>query len=286
MEASPTTSPPPDWSQMQREILCPLCDYNLRGLSEARCPECGYQFDWEEVIAASHRHPYLFEHHPRRNVWSFFSTLVHSAGPSKFWSRLQPTHRLMPERMLLYWFVIAVPTAIASTVVLAFQVHRNFGVMNGLAPLQGILYRLDELADTAFPCVIVCLIWPWLTLASLLIFRTTMRRARIKSGHVLRCVIYSSDVGIVMGIPVAFALAAMNPYYYISQFGTWIWAWSLSRNLAIPLTILSLVLFTGYRLSIAYRDYLRFPKPISTVVASQVMVILISIKIYLLLSGN
>src|SRR5687768_18521450 len=28
---------------------CPLCDYDLRGLAEPRCPECGYRFTWEEL---------------------------------------------------------------------------------------------------------------------------------------------------------------------------------------------------------------------------------------------
>lgn len=40
----------PDWSTIGREIHCPLCEYNLRGLSEPRCPECGYQFEWAECF--------------------------------------------------------------------------------------------------------------------------------------------------------------------------------------------------------------------------------------------
>ena len=46
-------------------LHCPLCEYNLRGLSEPRCPECGYRFEWAELRDPSRRlHPYLFEHHP------------------------------------------------------------------------------------------------------------------------------------------------------------------------------------------------------------------------------
>jgi len=32
------------------EIFCPHCDYNLRGLTEQRCPECGNEFDRELLI--------------------------------------------------------------------------------------------------------------------------------------------------------------------------------------------------------------------------------------------
>lgn len=34
---------------------CPKCDYDLRGLPEDRCPECGYEFQWEEVRKRARR---------------------------------------------------------------------------------------------------------------------------------------------------------------------------------------------------------------------------------------
>ena len=46
------SAPPPDWSAITETIRCPLCDYDLRGLIEPRCPECGYQFVWPEVLDA------------------------------------------------------------------------------------------------------------------------------------------------------------------------------------------------------------------------------------------
>jgi len=33
-------------------IACPLCGYNLAGLTEARCPECGGRFTLEQVMLA------------------------------------------------------------------------------------------------------------------------------------------------------------------------------------------------------------------------------------------
>lgn len=36
-------------------IACPLCGYNLAGLSEARCPECGASFTLEQVLLARPR---------------------------------------------------------------------------------------------------------------------------------------------------------------------------------------------------------------------------------------
>ena len=62
----------PDWETHREEVRCPLCNYNLRGLSEPRCPECGYSFDWPEILDITRRkHRYLFEHHPEGNIGSF-----------------------------------------------------------------------------------------------------------------------------------------------------------------------------------------------------------------------
>lgn len=36
----------------QNSIVCPTCGYNLTGLKESRCPECGTQFTLDELLAA------------------------------------------------------------------------------------------------------------------------------------------------------------------------------------------------------------------------------------------
>ena len=58
MTATTATTIPataPDWSQQVEEICCPLCGYNLRGLSEPRCPECGHRFEWHTLIDPAER---------------------------------------------------------------------------------------------------------------------------------------------------------------------------------------------------------------------------------------
>jgi hypothetical protein len=40
-------------SQSGREaVVCPTCGYNLTGLKEARCPECGAQFTLDQLLEA------------------------------------------------------------------------------------------------------------------------------------------------------------------------------------------------------------------------------------------
>src|SRR4051812_15199206 len=84
-------------------VCCPLCDYDLRGLPEPRGPECGCELDWADLFDPNRqRHPYLFERHPRRNLWSFAQTLVAGWRPNAFWSGLRPTHAVRTGRLMLY----------------------------------------------------------------------------------------------------------------------------------------------------------------------------------------
>lgn len=88
------------------DIFCPLCEYNLRGLATARCPECGATFDWADLRDPARRiHPFLFEHHPERNVWSFLRTLFAGLHPGRFWQELLPSQPSRPRRLVLYWLI-------------------------------------------------------------------------------------------------------------------------------------------------------------------------------------
>lgn len=115
---------------------------------------------------------------------------------------------------------------------------------------------------------LVLLLWPSLTILSLLIFRQTLAQARIRTLHVVRCAVYSADAALVWGWPIAWLMAmCIDPITGMSNQRVFFTPWFL-----IPLLVTT-ALFT-YRLSCAYRDYLRFPAPVWTCVASQVIVML------------
>jgi hypothetical protein len=95
-------------SPATQDVLCPLCGYNLRGLPEARCPECGGKFDWPDLLDPTRKlHPYLFEHHPRRNIRSFIRTVIGGTFPRRFWQTLHPAQPSRPRRLVLYWLIVA-----------------------------------------------------------------------------------------------------------------------------------------------------------------------------------
>src|SRR5262249_35041610 len=120
---------PLDWSAIADDVHCPLCDYNLRGLTDPRCPECGTHFDWPELLdPAKRKHPFLFEHHPERRFWSFWRTAVAGLRPRRFWSSLLPVQPSFPRRLLLYWgltmlIVLFAPLGILGSAVIR-EVHQ------------------------------------------------------------------------------------------------------------------------------------------------------------------
>ena len=308
-ESSPPAQPTvaaPDWTTIERETLCPLCEYNLRGLGEPRCPECGYAFRWDELLdPAKQKHPYLFEHHPRRNVVSLVRTLLGGLRPRRFWRTLNPAMPSRPRRLALYVILTTALLVVAPLALFASEtfeiLYDNLEVRAYLKPLlsnpnnvntkqvvqqygsvdaylaQEVpwwptprvvarAYRSTNIRWSHIHTVFAVLAWPWLTFASLMIFQWSMRRAKVKQGHVARCVVYSFDWGFWL---VPLVLVFLSDRFARELLG-------LGPDRAVP--ILASVVFAvygSYRLGAAYANYLRFEHPYETAMASQLIVLMV-----------
>lgn len=296
------------------ELRCPLCDYDLRATTENRCPECGYQFEWDELRDPAKRlHAYLFEHHPERNVSSFVQTLIGGLRPARFWRTLFPTQPSRPRRLIAYWF-LAVLSCLAilifqgarsmvradddarqsATVFLTafptYPEHYKAEILERYKSPQAYVdatwprfpnykFRRDVLREASFSIValnaILWIAWPGVTLAGLLIFQISMRRARIRTIHVLRCVIYSGDVALWWVLLAAGILIVDLTRFGFSgpargASGAILWINGASALAMLVVT---------WRLGSAYRHYLRFRHALMTAVLVQVMVALLAIKL-------
>lgn len=69
-------APPQQSSSVDTGLRCPVCEYNLTGLSEPRCPECGQLFDWDELRRAASGAPVISFERARgwRKVTAFVVT--------------------------------------------------------------------------------------------------------------------------------------------------------------------------------------------------------------------
>jgi hypothetical protein len=333
-EVPPTmTAAAPEGQANTHDIACPMCEYNLRGLTEPRCPECGYRFDWAELRDARRRpHRYLFEHHPEANVKSFWKTAWGGLRPWRFWKELHPAMPSRPGRLTAYWLIAmllgfgavlgwAIPAAIAlassakqarDSMTQSYSpvsqdpnyLQRQLDRMYPLPPQAAFfdwLWQTEPMLRIVLLMFAIALAWPILTLMTLRIFRISMRRARVRSVHVLRCVIYSFDsilwagTMLAVGLPLAAivfgsqrpaivfagsmsgAIRAYQPgpagYLRIYNY-----SWSAEPFLvSAHLIFAALLAFSTFRLMFAYRRYLQFHRPRATVLASQLIPLLLAI---------
>lgn len=304
-------------SALDEALPCPLCGYDLRGLPAGRCPECGHGFDPARLREARRtRHPFLFEHHPQRPIRSFVRTLLAGWRPKRFWTRLRPGMEIVPRRLKQYAAIVLGTALLSSGAVMLSEVAtrtrrhldtrenwRAYFADQSLTArerqlVQAQLVRINQQAPMptssafwqnfpwlrsfrrAIPLVSLTLFWPFATLASLLVFRRTIRQARIGFGHVARVIIYSGDVFAFM-IPVLVLMSALAAAeWLLVREAVYAAPYPVNRlflmlpgvdDVAFASAVL-LLLVAGWRLWRAHRLYLAFPHAAATVLASQVIV--------------
>ncbi len=287
------------------DLHCPLCAYNLRGLAEPRCPECGFAFSWDELRAAGrNQHLWLFEHGDRRNLATLLTTWWWNRLPWAFWRAVKPTNPVRVGRLLGYWVIVSVIGVAALAMPLPrgvvpgfidmqrqasrYALYRSFGGYLGptiqspadrpigwLADRSVLTWQTLRM-DPAHPGLVlpVALAWPWMSVAALLVFRRSMRQARINVAHVLRVALYGCDLWWVV---VAFAVL----FVPVDAIGPWRWVDGVPILwLAVTCGALATV-----RMGLGYGRYLRFHRPLLTVLASQVLVVL-AVAIFLARTTN
>lgn len=287
----------PDWDTISHDVTCPLCGYNLRGLTDPRCPECGARFDWPDVIDPQKRlHPYLFEHHPERNVRSFVQTLVGTLRPARFWSSLSSTQPLRPRRMRVYWVLATLVASLAfwaewtRATAAWWDSSRNWVMVgarwrppppvqltwHNVAEAAGWAWQRDWILNLTCTQLVFWVAWPWMLLLSLQVFRASMRRAKVHSAHVLRCVVHTFDVGAwvgLLGVLWVIYLLTLGPPLTTDS-GSFTTEHAIR---AVSFLVLTLGVVT-WRMAQAYRRYMRFDHAISTVIAGQVITALVALN--------
>ena len=256
----------PDWNRTPQEIVCPLCEYSLRGLSEPRCPECGYRFDWAELLESQlSNHPYLFEQQTTDRIDAFWMTCIGGLSPAKFWRTLKPFQRSHPRRLWRYFNIIMlIVLAGEALVVLGFSGASGYFE----ADLTRYLSVSISVGNFNLLCVSLTLLWPLASVAAFMIFRLSMRQKKLLPIHALRCVFYSADILLWIGLVLLF-WGTINALCTVRHVSPWIGVYPW-----LPLLLLSALPVFFYRLCCAFRFYLRVDQPVLTVLATQFIVLL------------
>lgn len=300
---SATVDAPPDWDALQIEPACPLCAYNLRGLSAPRCPECGHRFEWRDLTDISRReHPYLFEHHPKRNWWSFWRTLWGGLLPGRFWRSLSPMQPSRGGRLAVYALLTMLPALLAAGIWWGSRTYQvkaewermqlrwvaNLGLKGGQPPGIELFAQRALLSRGVYGVVVTAglvAVWPVVNYLALLVFGQSMRRARVRKVHVARCLIYSHDAtfwfGLAMMVVAGLSLVPTVTGSVVTS--------PLRASLldSMPLYLLAgLVLVVWYRLWRSYQRYMGFDLAWATILASQVMVFLAAFTVFAFYAAN
>ena len=295
-------------------LPCPICEYDLRGQVEPRCPECGYRFDWNELRDPARRlHPYLFEHHPESNVWSFIRTFLGSLLPARFWRTLHPAQKSSVRRLIAYGLIVQVMCLGPAVAMVLWNTYHYDRVARQMRPrIQAGLPAAEKAnilrshgtlqawMDERVPILpnprvlreavrdwntrsvlrasLLIPAWPVLTLVVLMVFRASMRRARVRTSHVLRCVIYTADGMIVAALALAVHVATVAYTQLTTPLVPAVvrpQRWLEFTYNAIPYALTGALVLMTFRLASAIRHYLRFDHSRATALASQIIVALL-----------
>jgi hypothetical protein len=252
------------------DLRCPACDYNLRGLAEPRCPECGHRFQWETLLDASTRlHPYLFEHHPEQDFRAFWRTAWGGLLPWQFWESIRPQMSSRPRRMVIYWVAAMVVSALSIVAELAWGallIWRHGAVaVRGRTWWDGqyldMLMQYDQALRILIAIGVVNVLWPWLTWLNLRLLPPELRGTADAGWRTLRCALYSFDTSIWGSL---IYIAAM-PLSVIGQANG-------RGDFAILASVLMVVcyLFGLFRLAIGLRLHAGWRRPVLTTIVSQI----------------
>lgn len=255
MQEDHVGSETPNWSELDIELSCPRCSYDLRMLTLPRCPECGLHFQWDELIRAErefHIRPPIFEYRWRTNpIRSLALTISMCLQPWRLWRWLPltavPSVRTMPFLLVLVLTLLALVSASGDFIWHEF-IKLYYETFRGQSNFRGFSWNWwfsSVLQEVVTPSLLLLAIW-----CSIQLFRQTITRYRVRQGHILRIIVFCwiGVVGWQVLAEFVLTLFAM-PYLWI-------------YHRSIPYRLLSIVdlvppIILLLSLGFGFRSYLR-----------------------------
>lgn len=236
----------------QSQVPCPRCAYDVAGSMplwrvscplEGRCPECGLDFHWRDLLNPQLRVPaWSFEHATASYIQHWTQTSLVSLRPRRLWAsiRLESTQRtgrlmVMVLLALLATHLIIVASSLMTIAVcpgLRYLLSWNPATVTTVPLLAsrsshhalGVLlwpYGWSQHPPTCVnPLQPILLLWAILSPLPYLIILTTLKSVRVSPRHLVRGVAYLMPR--MLCLMIGFTLLT----------GVYIWSWS---NSYVPL---------------------------------------------------
>ncbi len=213
-----------DGMQDREEIFCDRCTYSLRGFQESRCPECGLEFSWDDVLNPDRRpHRILFEHHGgHHRVRRFLITAIQNWIPGRFWRSIRLSHPVFPIRLSAYFAVsmlvgAAILVAGLSISIATKYYYMPFAMPVGVVPAgtraDVLHYVLREATHILIFAGRLALFYAALVLTTtfgMSLFFSTLHDYRVSERHLWRMANYSAAANVLL-LAVLVSIAANWP---------------------------------------------------------------------------
>lgn len=209
---------------VSEDILCPRCDYNLRGTIsawrdacplEGRCTECGLRFEWADLFTRP-LHRWLFEHQWRRRpVRSAMFTVIAPLGGRRICREITLMHpiRLAPLVWLLAGLVLATLALRTGRIWYAEGLFRN-RLGTGWTPAntisQDVLFWLRFELQFFLLCLAPAFVLPLLAFRAI---PTSLRRIKVRRAHLVRIWLY----WLIAAASIALLLAIVQLIYVVHR---------------------------------------------------------------------
>jgi hypothetical protein len=276
----------PDWNAITFDVLCSRCGYNLKLLPQPRCPECGLEFKWQEMLnRAALRSDFLFEHQWRvKPIRSWLATLWRSLFPRRFWGQVSAYDRIHsgPIGFMLTFSAVPALIVLHATAGLGWMILHGLdlgwfiGLRGGgtLSPpyfvyaerfLHSVLVLPLESPFQYWSCVLSATLAMFALLPLLACWSAVARGCQDRWGPIVRLVTYTANPVLIL-----WSIWILICFCWFET--------SRLRNELLDLGLLVtplLIVFIMY-LGIGLKHYLRLPHPWITAAASVLASLLIA----------
>lgn len=265
----------PDWPNIEFEINCSRCGYNLRMLERSRCPECGLEFEWRVMLEiAATGSDFLFEHNWRkRPLGSFAATTLRSFRPRRFWAAISLHERISLGPLLFMFASGIVSFSIVlhgGALVIAGVMEGVFRVFESPSPFSSQAFQIQRqmfaLAEAPLKMgrqTLILMIPPILTLAGtvglLLLLRETLAKCRVREAQVFRVMAYMA-IPIAVWSALTILLGTSVMIFVPSGYDSWIFGFEPGFAVMLIMFVMVAAIITRF-LAAGLRDYLLLPRP-------------------------